>query len=275
MSDLADKLPEPEEKGETLNSIMKSLGATTKENSESGSSNGGNNSDNSALVSLGNNSFGFNFDSEEGMSNNSKEAQNDSDDGNVSREKVPAAAVSSKVGSNQGTTSATEPSTSDSSNTKNLDSKVSSLSAASDSQNLEQNDAAENAVASLESIVRSFPQESLAPPTAPASTADNERKRKEPPNVAVDSKPPPSEQTSDSSAKRGRRNKKPLNDMKREERNQREKERSFRISKQITELRNLLATGGIMVPKGTKSSVLTEAANYIRMLQQHQYKSEM
>jgi len=31
----------------------------------------------------------------------------------------------------------------------------------------------------------------------------------------------------------------------------------------------------VIVPKGTKSSVLTEAANYIRMLQQHQYRSEI
>jgi Helix-loop-helix DNA-binding domain len=71
------------------------------------------------------------------------------------------------------------------------------------------------------------------------------------------------------------RKKKRLNNRKREERNAREKERSFRISKQINELRALLSTGGVIVPKGTKSSVLTEAANYIRMLQQHQYRSEM
>jgi hypothetical protein len=71
------------------------------------------------------------------------------------------------------------------------------------------------------------------------------------------------------------RKKKKLDDMKREERNAREKERSFRISRQINELRNLLSTGGVIVPKGTKSSVLTEAANYIRMLQQHQYRSEV
>lgn len=69
--------------------------------------------------------------------------------------------------------------------------------------------------------------------------------------------------------------KKALDDTKREERNAREKERSYRISKQINELRNLLSSGGVIVPKGTKSSVLTEAANYIRMLQQHQYRSEM
>ena len=69
--------------------------------------------------------------------------------------------------------------------------------------------------------------------------------------------------------------KKKLDESKREERNAREKERSFRISRQINELRNLLSSGGVIVPKGTKSSVLTEAANYIRMLQQHQYRSEM
>mmetsp|Transcript_17351 Transcript_17351/g.24509 ORF Transcript_17351/g.24509 Transcript_17351/m.24509 type:complete len:647 (+) Transcript_17351:111-2051(+) len=68
---------------------------------------------------------------------------------------------------------------------------------------------------------------------------------------------------------------KKVDDCKREERNAREKERSFRISKQINELRNLLSSGGVIVPKGTKSSVLTEAANYIRMLQQHQYRSEI
>uniref|UniRef100_A0A7S4JQB3 BHLH domain-containing protein n=1 Tax=Odontella aurita TaxID=265563 RepID=A0A7S4JQB3_9STRA len=72
-----------------------------------------------------------------------------------------------------------------------------------------------------------------------------------------------------------KKSKKVLEESKREERNAREKERSFRISKQINELRNLLSSGGVIVPKGTKSAVLTEAANYIRMLQQHQYKSEI
>ena len=69
--------------------------------------------------------------------------------------------------------------------------------------------------------------------------------------------------------------KKKLDDVKREERNLREKERSYRITSQINELRNLLSSGGVIVPKGTKNAVLTEAANYIRILQQHQYKSEM
>lgn len=72
-----------------------------------------------------------------------------------------------------------------------------------------------------------------------------------------------------------RKKNKKIDNFKREERNAREKERSFRISRQINELRALLSSGGVIVPKGTKSSVLTEAANYIRMLQQHQYRSEM
>ena len=94
------------------------------------------------------------------------------------------------------------------------------------------------------------------------------------------SSPGPDEATSAGAGEKGNqkggsRKKKKLDDFKREERNAREKERSFRISRQINELRNLLSSGGVIVPKGTKSSVLTEAANYIRMLQQHQYRSEM
>ena len=73
----------------------------------------------------------------------------------------------------------------------------------------------------------------------------------------------------------GRRRSKKGNDKRREERNAREKERSFRIAKQINELRDLLSAGGVILPKGTKSSVLTEAANYIRLLQQHQLRSEV
>jgi hypothetical protein len=51
-----------------MSSLLKDSGSTNN-NSENSSSNGevgGNNSDNSALVSIGNTSFGFNFDSEDG-----------------------------------------------------------------------------------------------------------------------------------------------------------------------------------------------------------------
>lgn len=62
---------------------------------------------------------------------------------------------------------------------------------------------------------------------------------------------------------------------KRKERNAREKERSCRIAKQIDDLRALLSRGGIIVSKGTKSSVLSEAATYINLLQQQQVQWEM
>jgi len=69
--------------------------------------------------------------------------------------------------------------------------------------------------------------------------------------------------------------KKQLSNERREERNMREKERSLKITQQIHELRNLLSLGGVIVPKGTKSTILTEAANYIRLLQQHQQRFEV
>ena len=43
--------------------------------------------------------------------------------------------------------------------------------------------------------------------------------------------------------------KKPLTDERREERNMREKERSLKITQQIHELRTLLSSGGVIVPK--------------------------
>jgi Helix-loop-helix DNA-binding domain len=60
----------------------------------------------------------------------------------------------------------------------------------------------------------------------------------------------------------------------REERNKREKLRSSNIAKQITELRDLLTSGGVTIPKGTKGSVLSEAANYIKLLQRNQTMTE-
>lgn len=82
----------------------------------------------------------------------------------------------------------------------------------------------------------------------------------------------PTATQSDASAKKL---KKAITYERREERNLREKERSLKITQQIHELRNLLSLGGVIVPKGTKSTILTEAANYIRLLQQHQVRSEV
>eukprot|EP00579_Thalassiosira_antarctica_P006058 CAMPEP_0201883916 /NCGR_PEP_ID=MMETSP0902-20130614/16303_1 /ASSEMBLY_ACC=CAM_ASM_000551 /TAXON_ID=420261 /ORGANISM="Thalassiosira antarctica, Strain CCMP982" /LENGTH=414 /DNA_ID=CAMNT_0048412785 /DNA_START=296 /DNA_END=1540 /DNA_ORIENTATION=- len=98
---------------------------------------------------------------------------------------------------------------------------------------------------------------------APAATSFLKRKPDSPPSSVMES-------DSGSSKK-----KKPLTNERREERNMREKERSLKITQQISDLRELLCLGGIIVPKGTKSTILTEAANYIRLLQQQQYRSEM
>lgn len=61
---------------------------------------------------------------------------------------------------------------------------------------------------------------------------------------------------------------------KREEKNQREKARSSKIAMQISDLHELLTIGGVKSSKGTKSSVLSEAAGYIRRLQQREALSE-
>jgi Helix-loop-helix DNA-binding domain len=404
-----------------LNTLMKSLSrAATKdgENSSSSSSSGGNNSDNSALVSLGNTSFGFNFDSEEGMSNNSSKegsAVDDNSDGSGRRERKKSKKVHSVTSSSaaashhhpkkkrkkipknsqsgSGTSSGTNGTGSEDTKSSSISLLLPPLPSAaaptggddnsrliggetlsqqenqqnqSSSGDLQKDEAAANAVASLEAIVArsSYPTEEEQQQQAAAvrcnrttesdgglkkknhddddddnnnggdykdaassggyNTDDDEAGGGKVTSSAVSraKKASKHEPTSSAGASvntsgnnnnnnddsdgdddddddetatnnidnnssssignndpppRRKQQKKNSNSgsNKRVERNQREKERSLRISRQISELRNLLSSGGIVVPKGTKSSVLTEAANYIRMLQQHQYRSEM
>ena len=70
-------------------------------------------------------------------------------------------------------------------------------------------------------------------------------------------------------------NKQMSSEERRLERNQREKERSNRIASQVDTLRTLLQRGGLYIPKNTKSTVLTEASNYIRTLQDRQQLMSM
>lgn len=268
-----------------LNTLMKSIqnSRSKPDNSESGSSNGGNNSDNSALVSLGNTSFGFNFDSEESNSKGQNDSNDDSDGNVQTREKKSDAAPVKKRSSVLGghpsivTSSTSISSSNHSSNPGNNNST-------------EQLQAAARAVASLESIAAlsySMKERFTEADNAQAQREALDRKRRAAANDNKDADsggyntddeeaPSTSHKSSGTATKSTRKKaRRDDDDTKREERNQREKERSFRISKQITELRDLLASGGVVVPKGTKSSVLTEAASYIRMLQQHQYRSEM
>jgi hypothetical protein len=304
---------------------MSLIKALRGKSSGSQSSNGGsdNNSDNSALISLGNTSFGFNFDREEGMMNNSPPNSNsdgDSDGNNASNYQKPRrgpdgdmkaqrVAQSQRAGSNPKPTAATS---------SGNQGSASIVTASTPSSH---NDAAAEAVANLQTIASAYsnkgskdggstlmesyrnaffgqgrPTDEVDSCSDAESTMKQSLKRKALENADNDSggyntddddngtknfnndtlSEVASMGESDVGSHRGGRKKKmKLNEYKREERNAREKERSFRISRQITELRGLLGSGGVIVPKGTKSSVLTEAANYIRMLQQHQYRSEM
>jgi len=267
-------------------------GLSEKSSSDSGRSNcggSGNNSDNSALISIGNTSFGFNFDSEEGTMNNSPRNSNsnseegDSDEG-------PGKARGTKRGNGNTDVKKTQPNPKQTPSLKPA--TVISGSDTSTTNNSSHNDAAEAAVAYLQSIAN---ETGKAAENDSSSTQGAKRKAQE--NADNDSggyntddegkamhghqgsQDGTASGSADSDAggegQKGPRKKKRLDEMKREERNAREKERSFRISRQISELRGLLSSGGVIVPKGTKSSVLTEAANYIRLLQQHQYRSEI
>lgn len=282
--------------------------------SSSSNGQGGNNSDNSALVSLGNTSFGFNFDSEEGNSsppNSERNGGSDSDSGKgnsepksndeakeAEKEKesnstTKAETTNSLPQHEQASNSVSNPS---SSLTQDMppaapSSKDPSAPAVADVTS-SHNVAAEAAVSQLHSIASACINKDENKPRLDKEgsnggyNTDDEGAR----GFQNDQQQPPVQPLSSSSAHPAQlrqenneddaeggplKKKKKGNDRKREERNAREKERSFRISKQINELRNLLSSGGVIVPKGTKSSVLTEAANYIRMLQQHQYRSEI
>ncbi|CAB9522127.1 expressed unknown protein [Seminavis robusta] len=83
--------------------------------------------------------------------------------------------------------------------------------------------------------------------------------------------------SSDSAAgggKNSKRRKRNLTEAKRVERNAREQARSNRLSEQFAELRDLLLKAGIVVPKGTKGSVLCLVRDYIRVLEENRKKVE-
>ena len=286
--------------------LMKVLRRSKTNTSETASSNGGSNSEDSALVSLGNTSFGFNFDSEE---QNSEEDVEDS--------KPPA---TSKAHQGLRAPSAREPqpllkpsgyplTASSLSNLASVsDAKSTSATTTTTEGNSRQPQVTESSTAPSVSASSNSSgsrgntkQTTTQQPRWQQQHQQQQRKRKSSDNesggynsddddeeaddkASSNDNPAPMmigssaastiSSSMDQSKDRPSKKKK-ANDKKREERNAREKERSLRISQQINDLRGLLSNGGVVVPKGTKSSVLTEAASYIRMLQQHQYRSEM
>jgi Helix-loop-helix DNA-binding domain len=77
-----------------------------------------------------------------------------------------------------------------------------------------------------------------------------------------------------SETKKSKRRKLSLSEAKRVERNQREQARSNRLSEQFADLRDLLVKAGIVVPKGTKGSILAIVGDYIRVLEQKRNATE-
>jgi len=322
-------------------SLKEIVGKDSESASNSSGSNGeggGNNSDNSALVSLGNESFGFNFESD-GVFNNLSggSGSNSPDEGDSDQDRKKAGGPkTAKVDTNDtpSPTAATEEYTGNTAtSTDSAGAKVSNQSQArsrTPNQGLDavkqqqspsplsagaaaarlksesmkspakaglnvdaHEDAAATAVANLsqiaiDSVKQIDENEKRGRKRKPSDAGyeyntetDDESTKipdsvKEEPDFARSADIPPTIPATGKAMKAAPgKQKKKFDESKREERNAREKERSFRISKQINELRSLLSSGGVIVPKGTKSSVLTEAANYIRMLQQHQYRSEI
>jgi hypothetical protein len=225
------------------------------------------------------------------MSNDSKEGQTDSNEdsdvngGNPSGETKNVPAVQSgnacRKKKKAKTTKVHDKSETNSGGSGSDEQKSSISSLTNSDNNVEQNGAVAKAVAGLESIARAtYPAEKDSGTSTQIPPGQRKRNKEE----DADSEGYNTDDDENNKSKKAEggdpnhsksRKKKRGDSHKREERNQREKERSFRIAKQISDLRNLLSSGGVVIPKGTKSSVLTEAANYIRMLQQHQYRSEM
>ena len=253
------------------------------------------NSDNSGIVSFGNNSFGFNFDSEDAIMNSSSDddgsgngpATTDAATGKASSQPVNKnastngkppmpvkASISTKEGHDAAAAAAVE-------NLKNIASQFTSKADADEKPDGKSSGRKRKVGEDDEkSGYNSDDEGTGAQNQATGENGNCQSAFAKPSPIPSSSSQTPvsvkseadlhSQEDSEDTKKKSK-----LHDSKREERNAREKERSFRISRQINELRSLLSSGGVIVPKGTKSSVLSEAANYIRMLQQHQYRSYM
>eukprot|EP00934_Nitzschia_sp_Nitz4_P000607 Nitzschia sp. Nitz4//scaffold288_size23661//20146//22129//NITZ4_008472-RA/size23661-processed-gene-0.42-mRNA-1//1//CDS//3329545806//607//frame0 len=219
---------------------------------------GGNRSDSSALVNVGKSSFGFNFDSEGGTGNSSNPSEEgDSDEGpNMQQQQqqqqrrgaplhVPTAVNTSALKAKQ---SRRAPSASDSSNSLSAPSTRSSLQSSKKRSRSEVQEQSSGGYDTDEDEGRGMGSSHSKQRSNEIESGDM--------NVISDGKESKGEKSTSSS-----------NDARREERNAREKARSMRIAKKIEEIREVLHQGGVVLPKGTKSTVLSEASRYMRQLQ--------
>ena len=63
------------------------------------------------------------------------------------------------------------------------------------------------------------------------------------------------------------------NDIRRRRRNEREQRRSAQISEQFDALRDLMVHAGVIVPQGTRATILSAATQYIDLLQEKERKA--
>lgn len=108
-------------------------------------------------------------------------------------------------------------------------------------------------------------EEEEDPPLKASSSSTGKRKRaEEAPTPAVDNK---------KNETMGNENHDPhskLTEYQRKLRNEREKKRSGKICDQFDQIRDAMVRAGVIVPKGTKGTILAAAQEYIRMLQEQQ-----
>jgi PAS domain-containing protein len=279
--------------------LQPSNNSSTSNNAMGGN---GDNSDNSGsgFISIGNNSFGFNFDSEDGASpspvHSDAGTKSDEDGGSPKTKNInineptkqqghqqqqqQAQAIAAMQANGSGARAGPPQATSQA-----LTHEAAAAAAVAQLQHIANQSISSNS-SSQEILSGLHEKMSSAMKRKPSS--DNGYKSDD--EETLDQDPTPAHAHSNAGVNLdqdddsvvsfqqpgSRKGKKPkIHEDKREERNAREKERSYRITSQINELRALLSTGGVIVPKGTKNAVLTEAANYIRALQQQQYKSEI
>jgi Helix-loop-helix DNA-binding domain len=260
----------------------KEEGDNSGASSNEGNGGNGNNSENSAALSFGNNSLAFNFDSEGNSGNSDSDDNRQTDRGKDATANQPQmqwrVSSSEETQTDSSQAKSTEALTTDS-ETKPPQENPSSdqlnrARQAEEEENAGYNTDDEGVGVSYEEKMRATHESSSAPESPVRSTNVA-------PMLTGSSSVCSTTETMDGAASQSSKRRKTKHqpefetDAKREERNAREKERSFRIKERINELRECLSQGGVAIPKGTKSSVLVEAANYIRMLQEYQYRSEM
>lgn len=267
----------------TKTSNSRSRNSNLLSNGENDNSDNSGDNSGSGQMSLWNNSFGFNFDSGFAWSPpNSDSGTPDEDsainnaEANTDVSQVSGTRIESRVlpseSSGQGITRVSLSNSGSSSTqapselkTQNAAMKPTSLSHGTST--IIGNKSLKNSRASGSDISNGYKSD------------DDESRTTQPPAKPLKTKNDDDDDDDDESISQHHRKKQRSADQsydeKREERNKREKERSYRITSQINELRNLLTAGGVVVSKGTKNAVLAEAASYIRMLQQNQYKAEI